>query len=275
MRGYSVTATRTKRSTTPRVRATHKLTEYVRKAPEVTPHLPLVHTTDTWAFRAVILGPGTLEPQPDLVLDDIRLYLYYGRPAYRPNSGSPPTSVPGYAPVCFVLAPDCLPSIERIYPFDSGAFSGKFYAPHVHDRMTLDDFALDPQPGMAARVVGAFFGTNEAYFYGTAIRTKTFDPLELEAQCYYNLIVEQGTTSYDDRRGTIEITIKVPLTLSSSTVRAVVLPKTLLDSPEVQTTLKAWGAEILSYTTSHAKPTEFISQIRAKTEEYLKQNGYI
>src|SRR3989344_871882 len=197
--------------------ASYKFRDHVRKAAEITPHLPLVHTTDIWAFRAVISGPGTLQPQLCPILNEALLYFFYGRPAYRPNSASPPTSAPGHAPVCFVLAPDCLPSIQRIYPFDSGAF--KFYSAQLHDRMTLDDFALDPQPDTAPRVVGAFFGSNEAYYDGRAISAKTFDPLELEAQCYHNLVLEKGTTTYDDRRGTIEITVKSSLTLSSSTVR--------------------------------------------------------
>src|ERR1700680_4302707 len=97
----------------------HTLREHVRNSQRATPPLPLVHTTDFYGFRSILVN-NALSPAD---YPESLLHCFYGLPVYKPHKGLSATSAPGFAPVCFVLAPTCPCSIKRIYPFDSGAFS--------------------------------------------------------------------------------------------------------------------------------------------------------
>jgi hypothetical protein len=252
----------------------HTLQNHVQSTAEAVPRLPLMHTTNSWHFRT-ILATATLQPTWCDVFKEDLLYLFYGRPEYKPSHERPPTSHLGGASICFILSPDCLSSIKRIYPFDSGAFARQLYKAQLLDGMTLEDFSLPAVADIPPRVVRSFFGSNENYYFGNAVESKSIDPLEYEVQCYYNLIREQGTADYDDRRSSIEISTTASITLSDTSVKAVVLPKNLLDSTSVNTTLRSWKAKIYPYPVHRCRPIEFMAFIFAAVQAHLGENGFL
>jgi hypothetical protein len=250
--------------------------DHVRKFPPVKPLLPLVHTTDGFAFRQ-ILGSGKLTPVKCPVFNEALIYFFYGCPAYKPNVNTSPTSVPGYSPVCLVLAPSCLSNmkLKRIYPFDSGAFENRFYHQHLHGNMALSNFELDTSPDTPGQVVASFHDTNEAYYLGQSPTSKRYGPLEFEAQSYYDLLSSRATTDADERRAIVEIQTELPFIFSKGSLLAAVLPKNYLDDPVVANTLQAWGAEVLTYPVHHARPQMFCQNIFTLLLEFLRGKNYL
>jgi hypothetical protein len=220
-------------------------------------------------FRC-ILTRLQLTPQPCHVFSEDLTYFFYGRAAYRVNSDEPPTELLVFPPICFVLKPDCISTIERIYPFDSGAF--KYYEDYMYKDQTLASFSLHTGLDVPQRVVTAFFGSNERYYYGKAVDSIAFDPLDYEVECYHALIKNPGKSIHDDRRSSIEIQTKVAVTLSKDTVLAVVLPISLYDSPQVKNTIiREWKAKALTYPSYHMKTEGYVALIYDRIEKYLRR----
>src|ERR1051326_8278933 len=93
----------------------------VNKATEARPRLPLAHTTDT--YRLVdALTEGSIKPHDCPIFDGEALtYFFYGRPSFRPNAQENPSGLGHYFPVVLLFRPEKIPTIKRIFPFDSGA----------------------------------------------------------------------------------------------------------------------------------------------------------
>ena len=81
-------------------------------------------------------------------------------------------------------------SIERILPFDSGAYYRGMFDRHMNGH-SCENFELDPSLDMPARLVNRFFGSNELYFSGTP-QIVSMPPFELEAHSYHSLIHDTG-----------------------------------------------------------------------------------
>ena len=249
----------------------------------VTTPLPLMHTTDAKGFREVV-ERCKLETNRCTVFGDHLLYLFYGRPAYRVNSGVEATSISHNFPVCFLLKAGSVRFAKRVYPFDSGAFAGNLFGSHIGD-LPLDSFLVDPDPSALGRVpipetpsciVSAFFGNNKGYYWGTPEKNTGPGPLEFEAQCYLDLISSKAETHYDDRRGSIEVQLEYPIGLSSDTVQAIVLPGAFLEDDSVKRTILVdWKAIPLTYGTYHTNPSTFVGVVIEKVAGFLESNGMI
>jgi hypothetical protein len=138
----------------------NSLSRYVAAQTPNEPTLPFVHMTDAWVLNR-ILTSDLLQPRKCPYFNEDLLYLFYGRPSYRPNAKELASSLSFMAPVCFVLRPESLSFIARMFPFDSGAFHNGLFQDFLHPQMTIADFALEPDLQNPARLVNGFFGSNE------------------------------------------------------------------------------------------------------------------
>jgi len=238
--------------------------------------MPLMHTTDLYRFRE-ILRTSTLSPKPCSVFDgDSLLYLFYGRPAYRPNMRTESSSILAYRPVCLILEHDVASSPKRVFPFDSGAYTIGLYNQHVHDEMDISSFEMKPVPESARKVVRSFFGNNKNYYLGIPNSNLSMPNFAFEANAYYNLISEKGKTPYDDRRASIEIQIKEEIHLSRSNIMAVCMPTSFCDEHEVLNMVtNVWKADILPYPSYHASPSEDVRSIFDAVIRYLEEFRYV
>jgi len=231
----------------------------VEKASEARPRLPLVHSTDTYVLEDVLTA-GQLEPQPCKVFSEKLTYLFYGRPAFRPNNDAEPTSLSHYFPVCLIFKPDWAGAIKRIYPFDSGAFEGGFYQAYLHKAMRLADFGLEPNAATPGKLIDCFFGSVPAYLQGRPTATPPFDPSEFEALSYHALINAREGNSIDSRGSGVEIQTDASLPIAEA-VSAVVLPSTFADGSTGKT-LQALGIDPLPYrVAARSRPSEYMSTI--------------
>ncbi len=253
----------------------NRFNEFVKATTECKPHLPIIHTCEAFVFREVLAEQILRTSQCKQFKGDSLLYFFYGRPAYRLSKGEVPHSNPAFLPVCIMLKPDAAKSPKRIAPFDTGAFSSGLFDDHIHPSMKREDFLLDNNYGMPARLVKLFYGSNSGYINGTPTNI-SIPPLEFEALSYYRLISQTGKTLYDDRRATVEIQCDQDIDLKPGNVLLIVLPSIFLDDDQVRTTIvEEWSSDVRTYSMRHCNISEYFSAIFTEVELYLKQESYI
>lgn len=236
--------------------------------------LPFVHTTDSYIFEDVI-AEGRIAPQRCKVFTGENLtYLFYGRPAFRPHLTAEPTSLQHFFPVCLLLNPGSLPEIERMFPFDSGAFVRNAYASRLHDAMKLGDFRLRASVSSAAKIVSLFFEGNQSYLKGKPRANLDLAPHQFEAHSYASIVSARDSSPLDSRSSAVEAQMKVDLPILG-TVAAVVLPSNFADG-ETGAKLKSLDIDILPYDTAERfRPNEYIGQIDAICRTYYISSGLI
>lgn len=241
--------------------------------------LPLTHATDAYAFRD-IYEHNILEPKPSTKSDGFGrenlLYMFLGRPAYRPNYDEDATSLGSYFPICLILKKDISVKPKRIFPFDSGAFINNLFVSHMHHNMIIKDFALEPSLNAAAKLISLFFGSDQAYFDADPVGELDISPLEFEIESYYELIKDKSKNSYDDRHSAVELQFDMDIPITKENILAVVLPNVFLDDEHVRTSiLSRWDAEALPYDTWRMQPREFTSVIFQLVKDYYVREGIL
>src|SRR5690242_203293 len=116
------------------------LADDIRSCTPAEPRLRLIHTTSVGAFRHICTGDA-LELRNCPVMRQGLVYLFYGRPAYRPGPG-PITQTNrdrDARPVCLLFDVDVGDS-DATYPCDTGAHSLGLFAPQL-DGISLSDLS--------------------------------------------------------------------------------------------------------------------------------------
>jgi hypothetical protein len=246
----------------------------VDRAIPSSPRLPLVHTTDSYLLQD-ILSDEVVTPQPCEVFAGEHLtYLFYARPAFRPNLGAEPLSLLHYFPVCLIFKPDWIAKTNRIFPFDSGAFHRGFYDAYIHKHMDLLDFALEADANSPGKVVASFFGSNASYVMGRSTNAGGIDPAEFEAHSYLALAQARESNAVDNRSATIEIQTDDVLHIRDA-VAAIVLPSTFLDG-DTGLALKKFAIDPLPYRTfERSRPGEYTSTIFQICVAYYVKSGLV
>jgi hypothetical protein len=246
----------------------------VNQHPPAEGELPLTHVADGLGFRGM-LETGVLRPEPCPVFDgEPLLYLFYGRPAYRVNSQRLSSAIDAYAPVCLILRPDGLGSPKRVFPFDSGAFSGERFAEAMHRKMLLEDFALDPDLEGPLKLIALFFGDRDRYYRNAPLQQVAIPPLSFEALSYHILITSRHENGFDERISAIELQSQDSLDLSTA-AEAVVLPDGFA-TDEVLQRLAALHITALPYDyIPRLRPESYTGAIYTIVRDYYRRRGYL
>jgi hypothetical protein len=224
------------------------------------PHLPLTHVTRA-VFAEKILATGELRPERCPVFSEDLTYTFYGRPAYRATSDQV-IQLEASCPCCFIFEAQLMSSASRVHAFDTGAFSKRLFN-HVLDAgLQIADFALDPDPNAANRLISAAFPAQEAYFEADRSNLTSpeegADPWELQGRSYLALLKAQGRNEPDDRICTIEATFAETISLKEN-LRALVVPHTFWSEKGRSPQLQAYadtGVEIGTYRFIPGRPPE-------------------
>ncbi len=196
--------------------------------------MPLMHSTPT-AIGARIIVQGELRTRACEIYGTDLLYLFYGRPAFKPLPGEAPSGITEHLPMCLVLDPALLGDALRILPFDSGGYDR--YGPHIGGLLNRPDFELGPRGDVPMRLIRAFFDSNGNYY--RARPTADADTISFTheaARAFARLSLDQSIADDDDRRSTIEVQIARSIPLSGA-LRAVVAPAALLSDPMIEAAL--------------------------------------
>lgn len=240
--------------------------------------LPILHSCDGYSFRS-ILESSNIETYKCKVFNEDYLYTYYGIPSYRKSSESATKNM-AYFPVCFILNYDNIPKLDKLYPFDTGAFCTMpdIKKDHFHSKMDISDFELEPNIVEAVKIVEKFYNTNNKYLENDpCVRTCDFEETEFEARSYTSLISSEANTKYDNRVSTIELIYKQMILLNKESLTQVILPHNFLDDPFIEDTLitKFNIISPLTYYTIKGNPNENFGSVYNEYRKFAYSNNLI
>lgn len=224
-----------------------KLNDLVSKSARMAEELPLLHTS-RYEFLASFIADQEIKPRRCEVFRENLIYLFYGRPAYRPSVGKFPDENLDVCPVCFVFKPGTVSKdTSRIFPCDSGAVHNDLFLPYI-SRGDLTHLELAPQIESARKLISLFFDSNDAYFHGRAKSSIGITPTGIVKK-YHDLLLKTGSGKYDDRRSAIEVQSRLPISLKDQLLY-VLLPRELLNEQKIRTAIfNDWRCDPIPYDT--------------------------
>lgn len=181
-----------------------------------------------------ILAALTLTPSHCAGYDEDLLYLFYGRPAFKPNANLGSSVLIEVAPVCLVLDPSVLQHSVRLLPFDSGGFDR--YRPSLGPNLSLAEFEMGRDPTAPLRLISAFYETTSNYYDQKHRTNLTIPDSSRAAAGYARLIADETISHDDDRRSTIEVQLNKPVSLKNA-LRAIIAPSVFFEDPVVKNAL--------------------------------------
>ncbi|MGE4484279.1 MAG: hypothetical protein AB7C97_04075 [Oscillospiraceae bacterium] len=169
-----------------------------------------------------ILNTGLIIPQKIDNYDKESSFLFYGRASY-PINGK---GISDNYPVCFIFKPTIF-DLDKVYPFDSGAFISGRYKGFVNEVEQLSDFQLEPDYDYVSRFINFFYTSKDKYRQGrynvNNIDMLKFNDYLLNA---YARIISCPTIDTDHRKNTIEFIVSEPIRIADHII-GIVMPKEL------------------------------------------------
>lgn len=234
--------------------------------------LHLMHSTSVSAGAGILVS-GELRTRPCTEYGQDLVYLFYGRPAFKPLPTVLPSGIDEHLPMCLVIDPALLGDAIRILPFDSGGYNR--YSQQIGPLLTRPDFELGPGREVPMRLVKAYFETNRNYFH----QKPTADPdnipvTQSAARAYARLSRDTSIADDDDRRSTIEIQIANSVPLSTA-LKAVIAPPVLLSDPEVTAALDEMPnvARVTYETYGRQQPSAYAGLLYDHVARFLVSEG--
>jgi hypothetical protein len=217
-----------------------------------------------------MLAEGELRTRPCAEYGDRPMvYLFYGRPAYKPLPDMAASGIAEHLPMCLVLDPKLLGRAVRVVPFDSGGFAK--YG-RLTDPLIRPAFELAPGRDMPQRIVSAFYETNLAYYQQLPIRREDdISLLHPEARAIARLAHDRTIMDDDDRCTTIEVQLEENVALTDA-LKAIVGPPALMDEPAVLAAIRASGAIPITYQTfGRQKPSFYSGQVYERVLRFFRR----
>jgi len=241
--------------------------------------LPLVHTTRSYNISD-IKNKNTITKSPCRHFDGQDLvYLFVGRPAYR-RKNTESEAAYWELPCCFIFDSIDQSSVERTFPFDSGAFKDNLYPSYINF-MNINEFEAS-SPVAPSRIISAFYGSSEKYFSGQnkgpeAINDEfQLGPLDAEIKALARLASDGTPKDFDDRRFTIEVQLNQNIDLNVTPPSAVVIPSIYLRDEDIRNKItKTWGADAITYEIYGLSQDKYDGIIYSKVAEYYKSRNLV
>lgn len=246
-----------------------------RNSVQLAKELPLIHSTQAFHVRSIMKSQRIIANACDVFLSEKLNYFFVGRPAFKPqDNGS--QAEHWQLPCCFIFEFSAIAPIKRIFPFDSGAFSGRRYPKYIND-LQLDDFEINNVPNAPQRIIGAFFGTSEAYMRispkGKVEFEKEFtlQVLDHDIRALHKLAGDSSHSGFDDRRITIEVQSPADVDLNISRPLAVILPNLYLADKAVREFIEVeLKAQPIGYPTHPLSQSTYYSSIYEAVWEFYR-----
>jgi len=172
--------------------------------------------------------------------------------------------------------------IERIFPFDTGAFLHGLYSQFFHQDAKVDDFELSGNIYNAAAIANIYYTTTQGYLFGRSDRNIPIEPMQFEVQGIQELSRIPGISSNDDtprrdeRSSSIEIQVGEPIDMTSN-VLAIILPQKYMGLPPILDALERWKPNsIRYYEPVHNLGSESVSgEIYHIVKDIYQENGIL
>lgn len=204
-------------------------------------------------------------------------YLFYGKPAYVVRKGDDhPSKVIGDAAICFVLNLANCPDLYRIFAFDTGAFFGKRYDEYMPRGVSIDDFELSADRCNAAKIVGAFFGTNEGYYDGNTRHDIPISNLDFVSQTLVNMARSTISDSFDERCCSVELQFDCDIKLAPGVLQTIVMPTVIAGEHEVREACTTrWNIRPVGYRLKRSPASARTDVIFERLGQYYTQEGLL
>lgn len=253
----------------------HRFVSYVNSFAPQQKILPLMHSTFGRRFISILDTNEVRVGRKDDILNKAVSFHFYGKPSYRPeNSGLFSRTIESSL-FCLLLNPEHLPTPCSMLPFDSGGYAERFS--EICDRIELREFFLQPANDAPARLVAAFFGSNERYWFmklrdGIENDIEQFD---VHSASLVRLCTLAGPVPYDQRAFTIEIHYDCTITLTRDNLLAVVVPDVAEHNPELLDFASNLDADIVPYKLDLDETSARQRQVRDAVYGWLSTHGYL
>lgn len=241
--------------------------------------LPLIHTTTAYRLRE-ILPSDELTPMRCPVFNEDLVYLFYGRPAYKAPDGVN-SSLDFNWPIVMIFPPEKVQFIERIFPFDTGAFEAGVYESFFHKDTPISKFELPNDIEYAAKAAELFYTNVRNYFFGVADKNTLVDPLDFELQGLQELSrvpshSVRDEIRRDERSTSIEVQVGKSIKLKSS-LHALILPQILMDNAEVVNAVERWKPDNIKFYNPkiHLTTQETAGEIYRIVQDLFEEDGLI
>ena len=239
--------------------------------------LPLFHTTRAYHAKKILFDQAITPRKCEVFHGEELSYLFYGRPSYKFTDEM---SISKYwqLPTVFLFDSDVC-NIERVFPFDTGAFEAKLY-PKFFGMMPRDEYELKGIEDYPSKIVSAFFVDAERYFKLSPRLEKDFinrysvSIADEEIRALYDLI-SFNTSKVDDRRFSIEMQTRDKIDLSLGKCRAVIMPEEYLESDELMEICNNLKIDVMSYPTYPLKQEMYYYAIYNAIYDLYRQWGLI
>lgn len=244
--------------------------------------LPIIHSTPSFFLRSIKEQNKILTSECDVFRGERLNYFFVGRPSYKSKTKDVGETPVWMLPACFIFEFNILPSIKRIFPFDSGAFFNKLYPDYITKHMIMEDFEIKNDIDSAPqKIIGAFFGDNLNYF-NLKVKSETdfglehsLNQLEFEIKALHRLAIQPGNSIMDDRRLCIEVQSECDIDLSISKPLAVIAPDTFFQEVSFRQYIDNLGAEAIDYSLLPLNIENYYGSIYEKVKIFLTTKGYL
>jgi hypothetical protein len=236
--------------------------------------LPFVHTTDSKGLNGAITSNVLMTRLCEVFNRDL-IYLFYGRPAYRPRGDMARSNKTKYELTCFGFkCATLIESICGVYPFDSGAAYKGLYSPHINKEQA-GNYELLANIDAARQTVEAFFETNLNYYVGI-MRPQPGNDVPEEAKRFYELVNDYENPDLDDRKKAIEIQLDQHVSIRDS-IQLIIVPLAFLDREDIiETIFATWDIIPDNYfTVDSLRPKDAVGAIQHVLFKKLKEGGIL
>ncbi len=144
------------------------------------------------------------------------------------------------------------------------------YKDHLHESMTRREFELTPLKASLYKMVNFFYEDNDAYFNGQAKKVVDYDPIHSQLEGYHSLLITDHKTEVDDRKASLEVQLDRPIPINSSTIEAIILPKSQAESPIVKGILfDTLHIPLITITNYGVMSRDYYVDVMEKTKQFL------
>jgi hypothetical protein len=230
--------------------------------------LGLVHCTPV--IKGVpILEERELRTVQCPVYDEPLVYLFYGRPAFKPLADMDASAMAELWPMCLVFDASLMARASRILPFDSGGYAR--YR-HCTGTLTRSAFELPGSASAAPALVTAFYEANLNYFRQIpTVRPEEISLRYPEARAIARLANDETMLDDDDRRSTVEIQLPEGVALQDSLLAIIGPPVLELEVPVTDILRDCPRAVLHTYRTyGRQKPLAYTGQLYALVEDFFR-----
>jgi len=239
------------------------------------PTMPLTHCTKSEYFFDMI-REGAISKRPCKVFGEELVYLFYGRPSYRPYAETANTSLDAFRPVALLFRPEAIAAIRRIHPFDTGAFANGLYGHFIPGHARMQNYEIRPDLEAASKSVSFFFGSNRNYYLGRTAPGASAPPANPTVSSLLGMFQARGLSEVDDRRSAIEVQVAADVKLDSDAIMAICLPSDYCEDDSLLALItEDWKADIIGYDIYHDSPMHDMREVMARVKDYLEAKALL